>query len=229
MRWRTVIVVIVLLLGGHIYITGLNRNIEPLGRLGFVKLADPDMYPGNHHSQLLAEFAEERNSKSALVVHFGGDVGYATYREGDTLIIQMAFIDTQGTAESYKYIQWRDVINVAIFGVPDGRYKYIVDRKIFNSYDEAMAYVKKTAEQHGQKGPIPMVWHGTVRSGNPVIMQGCGFPLFFDIIKREYGIIAAYYYLIKGMIFPYFNLPYRNFQLRYASKLQYLYVNNYFD
>jgi len=229
MRWGTGIVVILLLLGGYIYVTGLNRNIEPLGRLGFVKLADPDMYPGNPHSQLLAEFAEERNSKSAIVVHFGGSVGYATYMEGDTLIIQMAFVDTLGTAESYKYIQWWDVINVAIFGVPDGRYKYIVDRKIFYNYDEAMAYVKKTAKQHGQKGPIPMVWHGTARSGNPVIKQGCGFPLFFDIVRREYGIISAYYYTIKGMIFPYFNLPYRNFQLRHASTFQYYYTQGYFS
>jgi len=111
MRLGIVIVVILLLLGGYIYITGLNGNIKPLGMLGFVKLADPDMYPGNSHSQLLAEFAEERNSKSALVLHFGGSSRYAAYREGDTFIIQMAFIDTLGTAESYKYIQWWDVIN----------------------------------------------------------------------------------------------------------------------
>jgi len=225
MRRGIFIVVILLLLGGYIYITGLTGNIEPLGRLGFVKLADPDMYPGFPHSQLLAEYAEERNSRSALVVHFAGNFeGYSSYWEGDIYIIQMAFHDTQGTPESYRYIQWRDVINVAIFGIPDGRYNYIVNGKTFKSYDKAMDYVNRLARQRGQKGPIPMVWHGTVRSGNPVIMQGCGFPLYFDILVREFGIIPAYFHLIKGMIFPYFSLPYRNFQLRHASELQYYYV-----
>ena len=33
---------------------------EPIGRLGFVKLANPDMYPGHPHSQLLAEYAKEK-------------------------------------------------------------------------------------------------------------------------------------------------------------------------
>ncbi|MEN4006368.1 MAG: hypothetical protein PQ964_03290 [Methanobacteriaceae archaeon] len=224
MRRGIVIVVILLLLGGYIYIAGLNGRVEPLGRLGFVKLSDPDMYPGNPHSQLLARFAEERNSRTALVLHFGGSSRYAAYREGDTFIIQMAFVDTKGSAESYRYIQWMDVINVAIFGIPDGRYIYRVDGINFKSYDKAMAHVNRLARQHGQRGPIPMVWHGTARSGNPVIMQGCGFPLFFDIVRREFGIIPAFYYLIKGMIFPYFNLPYRNFQLQHASKLQYYYT-----
>ncbi|MGZ7117910.1 MAG: hypothetical protein ACXVHS_10795 [Methanobacterium sp.] len=225
MRWGIIIVVILLLLGVYSYIVTLNGEIEPVGRLAFVKLANPDMYPGHPHSQLLAKYAEERGSKCALVVHFAGSSNYRSYPEGDVYIIEMAFIDTQGTAQTYNGGNWLDSIKVAIFGVPDGRYKFKSDGQVFNTYDEAMAHVEKLAKQHGQQGPIPMVWHGTARSGNPVITQGCGYPLYFDITRREYGIIPAYLYTLKGMIFPYFSMPYRNFELQHASELQYYYTH----
>lgn len=225
MRWGIVIVVVLLLLGGYIYVSSSNGPIDPVGRLSFVKLANPDMYPGHPHSQLLAKYAEDRGSKCALVVHFAGSSNYRSYQEGDVYIIEMAFIDTQGTAASYNGANWLDSIKVAIFGVPDGRYKFKSDGMTFNSYDAAMNHVNQLAKQHGQNGPIPMVWHGTVRSGNPIITQGCGYPLYFDIVRREYGIIPAYYYTLKGMIFPYFSLPYRNFELQHASELQYYYTH----
>lgn len=227
LRWGVVgiiFVVIFLVLGAYIYVASANGSIDPVGRLGFVKLANPDMYPGHPHSELLAKYAEEKNSKCALVVHFGGSSNYRSYMEGDVFIIEMAFIDTQGSAATYNGVNWLDSLKVAIFGVPDGRYKFKADGKIFNSYDDAMAYVNKLARQHNQKGKIPMFWHGTVRSGNPIFTQGCGYPLYFDIVRREYGIIPAYYYTLKGMIFPYFGLPYRNFELQHASELQYYYT-----
>ncbi|MGZ7096235.1 MAG: hypothetical protein ACXVHU_07170, partial [Methanobacterium sp.] len=90
MRWGIIIVVILLLLGVYSYIVTLNGEIEPVGRLSFVKLANPDMYPGHPHSQLLAKYAEERNSKCALVVHFAGSSNYRSYQEGDVYIIEMA-------------------------------------------------------------------------------------------------------------------------------------------
>lgn len=229
MRWGIVIVVIFLLLGAYIYVASINGNIEPLGRLGFVKLANPDMYPGHPHSQLLAKYAEERGSECALVVHFAGSSNYRSYMEGDTFIIEMAFIDTQGTPQTYNGVNWMDSLKVALFGIPDGRYKFKSDGKIFDNYDDAMAHVNKLAKQHGQEGPIPMVWHGTARNGNPILVQGCGYPLFFDIVQREYGTIPAYYYTLKGMIFPYFNLPYRNFELQHASELQYYYTHGMID
>ena len=225
MRWGIVIVVILLLIGAYIYIVSLNGDIEPLGRLGFVKLANPDMYPGHPHSQLLAQYAEERNSKCAMVVHFAGSSNYRSYQEGNVYIIEVAFIDTQGNASTYNNVNWLDTLKVALFGVPDGRYHYKSDGQIYNTYDEMMAHVNELAKEHGQKGPIPMVWHGTARSGNPIFMQGCGFPLFFDICRHEYGIIPAYYYMLKGMIFPYFSDPYRNFELQHASELQYYYTH----
>jgi hypothetical protein len=41
---------------------GLNGPIEPMGRLAFVKLLNPDMYPGHPHSVLLAQEAEATGS-----------------------------------------------------------------------------------------------------------------------------------------------------------------------
>jgi len=228
MRWGIVIVIILLLMGGLIFVSSANGTIEPLGRLGFVKLANPDMYPGHPHSQLLAQYAEERGSNCALVVHFAGSSNYRSYMEGNVYIIEMAFIDTQGTGATGD-INYLDSLKVALFGVPDGRYKYKSDGKVYDTYEEAMDHVYKKAADHGQEGPIPMVWHGTARSGNPIITQGCGYPLYFEIARREYGIIPAYYYTLKGMLLPYFDLPYRNFELQHASELQQYYTQGTLD
>lgn len=224
MKWGIVVAVILLLMGVSIYISSANGAIEPLGRLGLVKLANPDMYPGHPHSQLLAKYAEERGSKCALVVHFAGSSNYRSYQEGDVYIIELAFIDTQGNGAAGN-LSYLDSLKVALFGVPDGRYKYKSDGIVFNSYDEAMNHVYELAKKHGQQGPIPMVWHGTARSGNPIIVQGCGYPLYFDMVRREYGILPAYYYTLKGMLLPYFDDPYRNFELQHASDLQYYYTH----
>jgi hypothetical protein len=224
MRWIMVIIAIIVLLIGYSYITTVNGPIQPLGRDGFVKFLNPDMYPGHPHSQLLSKYADQRGSKTALVVHFGGSSNYRSYQEGDVYIIELAFIDTQGTGAAGP-TNYLDSLKVALFGIPDGRYKFKSDGIIFDTYDEAMNHVYTLAKSHGQTGPIPMVWHGTARVGNPIFVQGCGFPLFFDILVRTYGIIPAYVYTINGMIFPYFNDPTWYYEVQHSSQLQDLYVN----
>ena len=223
MRWLLIIITIIALLVGYSYITTANGPIEPLGRVAFVKFLNPDFYPGHTHSKLLAEYAEDRDSKTALVVHYGGSSNYRSYQEGDVYIIEMAFIDTQGTGAAGA-TDYLDSLKVAIFGVPDGRYKYKSDGKVFNTYEDAMDHVYTLAEEHGQEGPIPMVWHGSARSGNPILVQGCGFPLYFDIMKRTYGTIPAYLFTLSGMIFPYFNNPNSFYEIQHATELQTLYT-----
>ncbi|WP_048190084.1 hypothetical protein [Methanobacterium sp. SMA-27] len=223
MRWILVIIAIIALLVGYSYITTANGPIAPLGRDGFVKFLNPDMYPGHPHSKLLAKYADERGSKTALVVHFGGSSNYRSYQEGDVYIIEMAFIDTQGTGAAGQ-TDYLDSLKVAIFGIPDGRYKFKSDGMIFNTYDDAMNHINTLAKAHGQTGPIPMVWHGTARSGNPILVQGCGFPLYFDILEKTYGIIPAYFYTITGMFFPYFNNPTAFYEIQHATELQNLYT-----
>lgn len=223
MRWIFVILAILALMIGYSYMTTANGPIEPLGRDAFVKFLNPDFYPGHPHSKLLAKYADERGSKTALVVHYGGSSNYRSYQEGDVFIIEMAFIDTQGTGAAGP-TNYLDSLKVAIFGVPDGRYKFKSDGKVYQTYDEAMNHVYTLAAEHGQKGPIPMVWHGSARSGNPVLVQGCGFPLYFDILEKTYGVIPAYVYTIYGMIFPYFNNPTSFYEIQHASELQNLYT-----
>jgi hypothetical protein len=162
MKWLWVVLAILALIVGYSYITVVNGPIEPLGRTAFVKLANPDFYPGHPHSQLLAKYAEERGSKCALVCHFGGSSNYRSYKEGNVFIIELAFIDTQGTGAAGP-TNYLDSIKIALFGVPDGRYKYKSDGIVFNTYDEAMIHVNTLAQEHGQQGPIPMVWHGDAR------------------------------------------------------------------
>ena len=214
------------------YITVSNGPINPLGRLTFVKIENPDMYPGHPHSELLADYAEERGSQCALVVHFAGSSNYRSYPQNinDTssnhavYIIEAAYIDTQGVGSaSLSQINMLDSFKLALFGVPDNRYKYMSDGTIYNTYDELMVHVYTLAKEHGQQGPIPMVWHGSVRSDNPNLNPGCGFPLYFQILTKTYGIIPAYVYMISGLIFPYIHSPYRNFELFNALKLQNLY------
>jgi len=89
MRKIYIFLVIIVLLGGYISYSSANGPFEPLGRLAFVKLANPDMYPDHVHSKLLAQYAEERGSKCALVVHYGGSSNYRHYMEGDVLILQL--------------------------------------------------------------------------------------------------------------------------------------------
>lgn len=224
MKWLLIALGIIALIIGYSYITVSNGPIDPLGRLSFVKLANPDMYPGHPDSELLAKYAEERGSKCALVVHFAGSSNYRSYDDNGTYIIEVAFIDTQGNGSvNMSQINIWDSLKVALFGIPDDRYKYMSDGVVYNTYDEMMAHVNELAKEHGQQGPIPMVWHGTVRQDNPIIDQGCGFPLYFQILTKTYGIIPAYVYMVEGMIFPYFNNPYKDYELKNYAQLQYDY------
>jgi hypothetical protein len=223
MRWQFIVIIVLLLFGGYLFISILIGPVEPVGRLGFVKFANPDMYPGHTHSQNLAQYAQQRGSKCALVVHYAGDSNYLHYKEGDVTIIELAFVDRVNRAKTD--IDWNDVLQTFIYGIPKDRWQYKADGQIFENYDEAMAYVNKLAAKNGQRGPMPMVYHGTARAGNPLINQGCGFPLFVQITWYQYGRLAAYYYIIMGMIQPYLSLPSRYFELQHASELQYYYTH----
>ncbi|BDZ69709.1 hypothetical protein [Methanobacterium petrolearium] len=225
MKWQVILIAVLAIFGVYLVISTAVGPFEPVGRLAFVKLANPDMYPGHPHSKLLAQYAEERGSKCALVVHFAGDSNYRHYKEGDVMIIELALIDTEGTgaADPTDYL---DSLKLFLYGPDEGRYKFRADGIEFNSWSEAREYVLELAAENGQQGPMPMVWHGTARSGNPIFIQGCGFPLYFYITWQEYGRFAAYYYIVKGMMTPYISLPYRNYELLHSSELQYYYTNN---
>jgi len=224
--WSLAALVILALFVGYSYIIVSNGPINPLGRLSFVKLENPDMYPGHPDSVLLGQYAQEKGSKCALVVHFAGTSTYSSYQEGNVFIIESAFIDTQGGgSQSLSQINLLDSVKVALFGVPDGRYKYMSDGVVYNTYGDMMKHVNTLAKAHGQQGPIPMVWHGTVRTDNPIIDPGCGFPLFFQILENTYGIIPAYVYTAYGLIFQYLNNHYWPYELTHSSELQQLYNN----
>jgi hypothetical protein len=216
-------ILLIIIIGGYILISTSTGDIDPVGRLGFVKLSNPDMYPGHPHSQLLAQYAREKGSKSILVVHYGGSSNYRSYLEGDILVLELAYVDPNGLTTQ---INWSDVFSALLFGVDEHKWKYKTDGIEFNTLDEAMNYINNLAKNHGQKGSIPMFWHGTVRSGNPLINQGCGFPLYVLVTWKEYGRFVAYYAVLKGMIMPYLNDPYRNFELQHSAELQYYYTHN---
>lgn len=228
MRWSLVAIAIVVVILGYSFITVSNGPISPLGRTAFVKLANPDFYPGHPHSELLAKYAEDRGSKCALIVHFGGSSNYRSYQDGNVFIIELAFIDSQGSGAAGP-IDYLDSLKLAIFGVPDGRYKFKSDGVVYDNYDEAMEHVYTLARKHGQEGPLPMAWHGSARQGNPVLIQGCGLPLYFYILQKNYGMIPAYVYTLSGMIFPHIYNPYRNYELGHASELQELYRAGHLD
>ena len=155
MRWSVVLAVILILIVGFSYLITLFGPVEPLGRLSFVKLENPDMFPGHPHSTLLAQYAEQRGSKCALVLHFAGSSRYSSYleendrshKEDNVYIIEVAFIDTQGGGStSLNQINILDSLNVALFGVPDGRYKYMSDGVVYDTYDGMMNHVYKDGQ-----------------------------------------------------------------------------------
>ena len=92
--WSLIALIIIALFVGYSYMIVSNGPIDPLGRLSFVKLENPDMYPGHPDSVLLGQYAQEKGSKCALVVHFAGTSTYSSYQEGNVFIIEAAFIDT---------------------------------------------------------------------------------------------------------------------------------------
>jgi len=59
MKKLGIFVIIILILGGFIYLSSMNSKVEPLGRLVFVKLANPDLYPGHPHPDLLPSREKE--------------------------------------------------------------------------------------------------------------------------------------------------------------------------
>ncbi|WP_321421643.1 hypothetical protein [uncultured Methanobacterium sp.] len=228
MKWSLVAIVILVVIVGYTVVAVASGPFTPLGRMSFVKVANPDFYPGHPHSELLVKYAEERNSNCALICHFAGSSNYRSYQDGDVYIIELALIDTQGTGAADPTNYW-DSAKLALFGAPEGRYKYKSDGLIFDTYDEAMNHVNTLAREHNQSGPLPIAWHGNARQGNAILIQGCGFPLYFQIMQKTYGIVPAYFCMFYGMIFPYMNTPYRNFELGHASELQSLYNEGELD
>lgn len=233
--WITVVALgLIAVIIGYSYITVSNGPIEPMGRLSFVKIANPDMFPGHPHANLLGQYALERGSPCAMVLHFAGSSNYRSFPEvvndttshqsGNVYIIEVAYIDTQGGgSKSMSQIDLFDSLKVAIYGVPDGRYKYMSDGTIYNTYDEMMAHVKQLEQAHNQTGPLPTVWHGTVRTDNPLIDPGCGFPLYFQIMTKNYGIVPAYVYTAYGLMQVFIYSPYWKYELAHATELQTLY------
>ncbi len=224
MNWYIGFIIIIIVLAGMVYIsTDSSENVEPLGRLGFVKIANPDMYPDHVHANLLSEYAQEHGSKCALVLHYAGSSNYKNFDNGNTYIIEMAFMDTAGAQVD---IDWGQVLDYGINGVPEDQWDYKVDGEIYDSFDDAWARVLEMAAEHGQDGPIPMVWHGTVREGNIFINPGCGFPLYYQVCCKEFGHIGGILHAASGSVFPYFNDPYRSYEIEHSSELQYYYTNN---
>ena len=217
-----IIAVFLAIVIGYSYAVAATGPVAPLGRASFVKFMNPDFYPGHPHSQLLAKYAEDRGSQCALVVHFAGSSNYKSYQEGNTYIIEMGFVDSAGAKED---IDWGQAMQYFLFGVPDNKWTYRVNGIEFKNYDDAMNEVKTEAQEHGQVGPIPMVWHGSARAGSPIINPGCGFPLYYYICWKQYGRFAAYYYAVSGMIFPYISDPFARYELTNAQTLQQAYTS----
>lgn len=226
MRKSIILFIILLLLGSLIWIQSLESNFEPVGRLAFVKIANPDIYPDHPNAKILAEYAKKRGSATVLVVHYGGDSNYRQFMQDGILIIELAFVDP----ENYRTdIDWTEVIGTFIFGIPDDKYRYKADGIYFESYDEATTYVENLAASKGQKGPIPVFFHGTVRKGDPFINPGCGFPLYTQICWKEYGRFGAYYYIVKGLLWPYLSNYYTPYQIGHIGSLQDNYNNGRLD
>lgn len=231
MKWALIALGIIIVIVGYSYVTVSNGPIEPLGRLAFVKLTNPDMYPGHPHSILLANEAQAKGSKVALVLQLYGGSNYRSYEESNGVyIIEVAFIDTRGAGSiNMGQINFLDSLKVGLFGVPDNRYKYMSDGVVYDNYTSMMQHVDTLAAEHGQVGPIPMVFKGTVRQGSPLITPGEGFPLYFQILTKTYGIIPAWVYTFYGLLTPYFTDPFALYELTNSGQLQYEYNNGMLD
>ena len=234
MKFKILAAIVILLIVGSAYVivSTSSGNIQPLGRLSFVKISNPDMYSGSPHSKLLAQYAQDRGSNTALVVHLAGHTnGYPCYQEGNVLIEELGFQDGATNYRENNNYTWliQSSVGMLLFGVPDGRFRYVSDGIVFNNLTDAMNYLNEKAVAHGQVGKTVLVFHGTVRGGDPNFNLGCGAPLYYQVVWYEYGRLAAYYYLVTGILFPYFNSPYTIYELTNAKPLQDAYNSGQLD
>ena len=120
-------------------------------------------------------------------LHFAGSSNYRSFEQpmnttssngvDGVYIIEVAYIDTQGGgSKSLLQTNFLDSFKVALFGVPDDRYKYMSDGVVYNNYTSMMNHVETLAKEHGQTGPLPVVWHGTVRSRQPTYRSWMWIP-----------------------------------------------------
>jgi hypothetical protein len=200
MKWKiTAVILIIILITVAVYSMSINTEFQPLGRLSFVKISNPDMYSGSPHSKLAAKYAHDRGSNTVLVVHLAGHTtGYPNYMEGDVLIEELGFQDSATNYKENNNLTWliQNSIQILLFGVPDGRFRYVSDGIVFNNLSDALKYLDEKTVAHRNKGKTLLLYHGTARGGSPEIMVGCGVPLYFQVLEHEYGRVGSYYYLL---------------------------------
>lgn len=229
----TIILALILIFGAYLWGMTQISLVEPVGRLTITKIGNPDMFPDHGNAEVLGDYAAKTGSKCVLVVHYGGDSNYRQFVQesplsssGEVKIIELAFVDPS----TYKtYVDWGEVFYTFMFGIPEDRYTYRADGISFQTLDEALAYVDQEAKNYGQEGPIPMFYHGTVRQGGPYLNPGCGFPLYTQISWKQYGRFGAYYYVAKGLIWPYLSNRYYPYEISHLSDLQKLYNEGNLD
>ena len=231
-RTITIIIAILLIFGFYFWTVTEFSLIEPVGRLTVTKVANPDMFPNHPNAEVLAEYAAKKGSKCVLVIHYGGDSNYRHFAQenalalNDVTVLELAFVDPS----TYKtHIDWGEAISTFIFGIPDDRYTYRADGIEFQTLDEALTYIEQLAKERGQEGPIPMFHHGTVRTGDAFLNPGCGFPLYTQICWKYYGRFGAYYYVVKGLIWPFLSNKYYPYEISHLSDLQELYNQGNLD
>ncbi|MDR2829536.1 MAG: hypothetical protein LBB45_00575 [Methanobrevibacter sp.] len=225
------VVMLILIFGFNLWYVTQNSLVEPVGRLTVNKLGNPDMFPGHASSQVLRSYAAKTGTKCILVVHYAGGTTYARYHEDEDVlapdgifVIELTFVDS---AEYKTDVDWLgDVIPAFLFGIPEGKYEYKADGIVFDNLDYALKYVSDLAKSRGQEGPLPMFFHGTTREELPYFNPGCGFPLFVQISWKQYGRLGAYYYTIKGLMWPYVSNIFYPYQISHYSGLNYLYNND---
>ena len=225
---RTIPIIIAILLIFGFYLWGMSQFslVEPVGRLTVTKVANPDMFPNHPNAEVLAEYAAKKGSKCVLVVHYGGDSNYRHFAQenilalNDVTVLELAFVDPS----TYRTdVDWLEVIYTFFLGIPEDRYTYRADGIEFDTLDGALGYIDKLAKERGQEGPIPMFFHGTVRKDGPYLNPGCGFPLYTQIAWKQYGRFGAYYYIARGLIWPFVSNRYYAYQISHLSDLQRLY------
>lgn len=242
MKWTiaTIILALIIVFGtfyvSSLYVSGLtsDSDYDFLGRLSFVKISNPDIYTDSPHSRLAVNYAKERGSNTVLILHFAGHVGgtsYPNYEEDGVLVLELGFQDGATDYKLNNSMDWvvKSTLPLLLFGIPDDRYRYVSNGHVFYNLDDALAYLDEVSDQYGREGKTVVVYHGTARGGNPNIFPGDGLPLYFQMVWHKYGRLAAYYYLITGMLFPYYNSPYASYELMNWEYLQKLYNNDGLD
>ncbi len=199
---------------------------DPMGRIAYVKLHNPDVAPGTPHIVKLVKFAKEHGYDKVLVIHNAGVIGYVHFKYRGVLIVQLGWMDKRGNyAPPNENMVWEDIL----YGHRPAQGVWVADDRTWPSERAAVKHVLSLLRS--TPGRTMFVWHGSVRYGNPLLDPGCGGEPYYWLLFKYGGRVLAYTMMIVGDFSPFlfYGWKFTEEELLHYKTLQKLYNDGFLN